>query len=132
MNINKIKNKFRFLVERGYLYSNIRENSTFYVLQFQKSDFTISLHFDCHNEFLDLMIKQNTKTLVKTSYDNVVIDNLNWEEKNFSQLLKNIYLLSHDSYSMSQEQFVKLIDLYVDFVKCDFEKTLDDSSISAN
>lgn len=117
MNINKIKNKFLFLIERGYSYSNISENRVFHVLQFQKSDFIIALHFDCHNEFLDLTIKQNTRMLVKTSYDNVVIDNLNWEKKKFSQLLKAIYSLSHNSYSMSQEQFMKLIDLYVGFIK---------------
>lgn len=101
----------------GYSYSNIIENSTFYALQFRKNDFLISIHFDCYNEFLDLTIRENTKTLVKTSYNNVVIDNLNWEEKKFSQLLKEIYLLPHNSYSISREQFIKLVDLYVDFIK---------------
>ena len=117
MNINKIKNKFLFLIEIGYSYSNISVNRVFYVLQFEKSDFIITLHFDCHNEFLDLTIRQNTRTLLKTSYDNVVIDNLNWEEKKFSQLLKDIYSLPNNSYSISREQFCKLIDLYVDFIK---------------
>jgi len=117
MNINKIKNKFLFLIERGYSYSIISENRVFYVLQFKKSDFIFALHFDYRNEFLNLTIRQNIRMLVKTSYDNVVIDNLNWEEKKFSQLLKDIYSLSHNSYSLSREQFSKLIDLYVDFIK---------------
>ena len=117
MNIKIIKHKFLFLIKMGYSYSNIIENSTFYALQFRKNDFLISIHFDCYNEFLDLTIRENTKTLVKTSYNNVVIDNLNWEEKKFSQLLKEIYLLPHNSYSISREQFIKLVDLYVDFIK---------------
>ncbi len=117
MNITSIKGKFLFLIERGYSYTNLSEKGVFYELQFQKGDIIIALHFDCHNEFLDLTIKQNTRLLVKTSYDNVVIDHLNWEEKKFPQLLKEIYSMSHNAYSLSQEQFAQLIKLYADFIK---------------
>lgn len=117
MDINKIKKKFLFLIENGYSCNDINEDRLFYALQFQKDDFVIILSFDCYKEFLDLAIKQNTMTLIKTSYDNVVVDNLNWEKNKFSHLLKEIYSLTHSSYSMSREQCVKLIDLYVDFIK---------------
>ena len=119
MNINKIiKRKFLFLIERGYLYQKIVEDKVYCELKFKKNTFSISLQFDCHNEFLDLTIKEDTKTLLKTNYDCVVEDDLNWEKKKFSQLLKDIYKLQRDSnsYSLSQEQLVNLLDLYANFI----------------
>ena len=117
MNIRKIKNKLRFLIESGYSYCDNGEKGLFHVLQFQKCDTVIAIDFDCYCEFLNLRIKKHTKVLIETSYDKVVIDCLNWDEKNFSALLRDIYALPRNSYSLSQEQADKLTDLYVDFIK---------------
>ena len=117
MNMNKlIERKFRFLVERGYSYTHIHEKRLFDVYQFHKKSYSISISYDWHCEFLDLTIKDDTKVLFQTSYDCIVVNNLNFGERDFSCLLKDIYSLSRSSYPLSKEQFVKLIDLYVDCI----------------
>lgn len=117
MNINRlIERKFRFLADREYLYTHIHEKRLFHVFQFQKKSYCISISYDWHYEFLDLTIKDNTKILFQTSYDCIVVNYLNCGEKDFSCLLKGIYSLSRRSYSLSKEQFIQLIDLYVDCI----------------
>lgn len=117
MNINRlIERKFRFLVDREYSYTHIHEKRLFHEFQFHRKSNIISVSYDLHYEFLDLIIKDNTKILFQTSYDCIVVNYLNSGERDFSCLLKDIYSLSRRSYSLSKEQFVKLIDLYVDCI----------------
>ena len=116
MNINRVKRKLQFLIKNGYSYSLSGKEKLFCEMHFRKETFTITLQFDCHNEFLDLIIKENTKILVRTNYDSVAVDHLNWEKYNFSQLLKSVYTIPKNSYSLSQKQIDKLIDLYAGFL----------------
>ena len=117
MNFNKlIKRKLHFLIERGYSFSHNCEKGLFHEFEYQKDDYCIAISYDSRCEFLDLTIKNKTHTLIKTTYDCVVINNLNWQEKEYAHLLKDIYLLPHNSFSISQKQFMGLIDLYVDCI----------------
>ncbi len=117
MNVERqIKKRFYFLVDRGYLYTHIHEKRLFHEFQFQKQNYCISISYDLHYEFLNLTIKNNTKILFQASYDCIVVNYLNCGEKDFSCLLKDIYSLPRRSYSLSEEQFIMLIDLYVDCI----------------
>ena len=117
MNINRlIERKFRFLVDRGYSYTHVHEKRLFDDFQFHRKSYSISVSYDWHCEFLDLTIMDNTKTLFQTSYDCIVVNYMNSGERDLSCVLKDIYSSSHRSYSLSNEQFLHLIDLYVDCV----------------
>ena len=116
VNINRlIERKFRFLVDRGYSYTHIHKKRLFDEFQFHRKSDSISISYDWHCDFLDLTIKDDTKVLFQTSYDCIVVNYLNFEN-DISYLLKDIYSLSRGSYSLSKEQLVKLIDLYVDCI----------------
>lgn len=63
-----------------------------------------------------ITIKHGTRILLKTNYQYVSVDELNWNRSSFSHLLEDIYSLSHNSYSLSQEQFDRISNLYVEFI----------------
>lgn len=124
MNTEKhIKKRLHFLEEIGFLYQKNGEGKIYSEFSFKKDTINISLQFDYRNDFLDLTIKDDIKVLLKTSYHRIVVDNLGWETENFSQLLKNIYLQSV-SHSLSQQQFIQLIDLYADFILHNMQKVM--------
>ena len=117
LNINKlIERKFRFLLDIEYSYIHIHEKRFMDSFQFQNKSYSITISYDWRCEYLDLTIKNDTKILFQTCYDCIVINYLDCGEKDFLCLLKNIYSLPRCSYSLSDEQFIKLADFYVDCV----------------
>ena len=117
MKIEKIiKDKLYFLIDKKFSYNYICENKLFWEYKFYKDEYVVSLIQDIHNEFLDILIKHKTDILLKTNYQFVVIDTININKQEFKHILKSIYSLPHNTYSLSKGQIINLIDLYTDCI----------------
>ena len=113
-----IRKKFSFLIDNGFMPSFSKNENLYYQYSYMNNSrkTRITFSYDWHEDYLDIIIKQDNRILLETSYNKVVTDYDLINSDSFSSKLMSIYSIDSNNISLTEQQIELLLDLYFERV----------------